>query len=88
MDDKEKAKVYLQYKDNIIDVSELPAGEIIESRGRHIEKYPTFEERFMFDSVDNNVVEFNVTLRVRGRWKDVAYLYDMKKCAIVPYPED
>ena len=88
MDDKEKAKVYLQYGENIIDVEDLPAGIVVEAVSRHIERPPTFEERFVLSDEDTAMIEFNINIKVRGKIKDVGYLHDMKKCAIVPYPED
>lgn len=85
MDDKEKAKVYLQYGENIIDVESLPTGVVVEAISNHVAKPPTFEERYMLD--EDDYLEFDIRIKVRGKIKDVGYIHNMKKCAIVPYPE-
>lgn len=85
MDDKEKAKTLLQYGGKIIDVNDLPPGMITNLSVSQVESIPTFESRYMFN--DNKMIEFDISIRIRGSYDDVGYIRDMKKCAIVPYPE-
>jgi hypothetical protein len=86
MDDKEKAKALLQYGDKLINVEDLSRCIITESRyEERNEMFRSFEDRFISDT---KYLEFNLNIRVVGKVEDVSYLYNLKNCAIVPYPED
>lgn len=90
MNDKEKAKVYLQHSENIVDVEKLPKGIVVHVDMKTSNIMPTFEEMYFMsdeEKEENKMVEAELNIKVRGKLKDIAYLYNMKKCAVVPYPE-
>lgn len=90
MDDKEKAKVYLQHGENIVDVEKLPKGIVVHVDMKTSNMMPTFEEMYFMsdeEKEENKIVEAELNIKVRGKLKEIAYLSNMKKCAVVPYPE-
>lgn len=86
MNDKDKAKAYLQYGENIIDVDDLPRAIIQNINMEMLHTFPTFEDKYLMENDPNNkTISMEITLKVVGSVGSLHYLNGLNECAIVPY---